>query len=127
GLVIALVAQVLRHPPAAAVTAEKPVAAGTSQLGRRHFTTVEMLRTPQFYVMYVMFVLMATGGLLVTANAGSMARSWGLTVAALTLAATLSPLANGASRIFWGGASDRVGRANPRIGTVVLQGVCLFL
>ena len=57
----------------------------------------EMLRTPQFYVMYVMFVLMATGGLLVTANAGPMAQSWGLTrCAALTLAATLSPLANGA-------------------------------
>lgn len=127
GLVIALVAQVLRHPPAAAVTAEKPVAAGTSQLGRRHFTTVEMLRTPQFYVMYVMFVLMATGGLLVTANAGSMARSWGLTTAALTLAATLSPLANGASRIFWGWASDRVGRENTMIVTFVLQAVCLFL
>ena len=37
---------------------------------RRHFTTPEMLQTPQFYFMYVMFVLMATGGLLVTANAG---------------------------------------------------------
>ena len=57
-----------------------------------------MLRTPQFYVMYAMFVLMATGGLLVTANAGPMARSWGLSAAALTLAATLSPLANGGSR-----------------------------
>ena len=37
-----------------------------------------MLRTPQFYVMYVMFVLMATGGLLVTANAGPMAQIVGL-------------------------------------------------
>ena len=27
-----------------------------------------MLRTPQFYTMYAMFVLMATGGLLVTAQ-----------------------------------------------------------
>ncbi len=39
-----------------------------------------MLRTPQFYVMYVAFVLMATGGLLVTANAGPMARSWGFSM-----------------------------------------------
>ena len=107
GLVIVAVAQFLRHPPPEPVTPAKAVA-GTSQLGSRHFTTLEMLRTPQFYVMYTMFVLMATGGLLVTANAGPIARSWGLTAGALTLAATLSPLANGASRIFWGWASDRI-------------------
>jgi MFS transporter, OFA family, oxalate/formate antiporter len=74
-----------------------------------------------------MFVLMATGGLLVTANAGPMARSWGLTAAALTLAATLSPLANGASRIFWGWASDRLGRENTMTIAFLLQAVCLFL
>ena len=70
---------------------------------------------------------MATGGLLVTANAGPMARSWGLSAAALTLAATLSPLANGASRIFWGWASDRLGRENTMIGAFVLQAVFLYL
>ena len=86
-----------------------------------------MLRTPQFYTMYVMFVLMATGGLLVTANAGPMARSWGLSAAALTLAATLSPLANGAARVFWGWVSDRLGRENTMILTFVLQAICLFL
>ncbi len=86
-----------------------------------------MLRSPQFYLMYVMFVLMATGGLLVTANAGPMARSWGLSATALTLAATLSPLANGTSRVFWGWASDRLGRENTMIFTFLLQAVCLFL
>jgi OFA family oxalate/formate antiporter-like MFS transporter len=128
GGVIALVAQVLRHPPAdrAAAAVVKP-AAGTSGVGRRHFTTLEMLRTPQFYTMYVMFVLMATGGLLVTANAGPMARAWGLSAAALTLAATLSPIANGAARVFWGWASDRLGRENTMILTFVLQAICLFL
>jgi OFA family oxalate/formate antiporter-like MFS transporter len=77
--------------------------------------------------MYTMFVLMATGGLLVTANAGPMARSWGLTASALTLAATLSPLANGASRIFWGWVSDRIGRRTTMIYAFVLQAICLFL
>jgi len=126
GLAIVAVAQFLRHPatkPAAAT----PVASGASQLGRRHFTTAEMLRTPHFYVMYAMFVLMASGGLLVTANAGPMARSWGLTASALALAATLSPLANGASRIFWGWVSDRLGRENTMIVAFLLQAVCLLL
>jgi OFA family oxalate/formate antiporter-like MFS transporter len=127
GVVIVVVAQFLRHPRAEAAVAATPVAAGESQLGRRHFTTIEMLRTPQFYVMYAMFVLMATGGLLVTANAGPMARSWGLTAGALTLAATLSPLANGGSRIFWGWMSDRIGRETAMVIAFVLQAVCLFL
>ena len=72
--------------------------------------------------MYVAFVLMATGGLLVTANAGPMAKSWGFSI---TLAATLSPLANGAARVFWGWASDRLGRENTMIFTFVLQAFCL--
>ena len=51
----------------------------------------------------------------------------GLSAAALTLAATLSPLANGASRIFWGWASDRLGRENTMIVAFVLQAICLCL
>ena len=128
GIVIVLVAQCLRHPPQEPASPQGKTAGGSaSAVGKRHFTTLEMLRTPQFYVMYVMFILMATGGLLVTANAGPMARSWGLTASALTLAATLSPIANGASRVFWGWASDRLGRENTMILTFMLQAVCLFL
>jgi MFS family permease len=74
-----------------------------------------------------MFVMMATGGLLVTANAGPIARSWGFTAAALALAATLSPLANAASRIFWGWASDGLGRENTMVIAFVLQAVALVL
>ena len=86
-----------------------------------------MLKSPQFYVMYAMFVLMATGGLLVTANAGPIAKTWGMSAGALTLATTLSPLANGASRIFWGWASDRIGRETAMIIAFVLQAICLWL
>ena len=128
GIVIVIVAQFLRHPEQEPASSPASRTAGSAAaLGRRQFTTLEMLRTPQFYVMYVMFVLMATGGLLVTANAGPMSRSWGLTASALTLAATLSPLANGASRVFWGWTSDRLGRENTMILTFMLQAVCLFL
>jgi OFA family oxalate/formate antiporter-like MFS transporter len=126
GAVILIVAQFLRHPPAEAASA-RAGAGAAAQLGKRQFTTLEMLRTPQFYAMYIAFVLMSTGGLLVTANAGPMARSWGQSAAALTLAATLSPLANGASRIFWGSVSDRLGRENTMILAFALQAICLYL
>jgi len=121
GIVIAVVAQFLRHPPAAAAPA-KAESKAAATVEKKQFTTLEVLRTPQFYVMYVAFVLMATGGLVVTANAGPMAKSWGFSI---TLAATLSPLANGTARIFWGWASDRLGRENTMIVTFVLQALCL--
>src|SRR5207237_49208 len=91
GFVIVIVAQFLRHPPreGEAVRAE---AVGT-QIGRRHFTTGEMMRTPQFFAMYAMFVLVATGGLLITANTGPIASFWGFPAGVLTIAASLSPLA----------------------------------
>jgi OFA family oxalate/formate antiporter-like MFS transporter len=128
GLVIAIVAQFLRHPPAA--PAADPAAASkgaTQQIGKHQFTTPEVLTTPRFYMMYVMFVLMATGGLLVTANAGPIAKTWGLSTVALTWALSLSPLANGASRIFWGWASDRIGREMAMIIAFTLQAICLAL
>jgi MFS transporter, OFA family, oxalate/formate antiporter len=121
GVVIAVVAQFLRHPPAAPAPA-KAESKVPATVEKKQFSTIEVLRTTQFYVMYVAFVLMATGGLLVTANAGPMAKSWGFSI---TLAATLSPLANGAARIFWGWVSDRLGRENTMIFTFVLQSFCL--
>jgi MFS transporter, OFA family, oxalate/formate antiporter len=126
GTVILIVAQFLRHPPAEQATPAVAKAA-SSQLGRRQFTTAEMLHTREFYLLYAMFVMMATGGLLVTANAGPMSQSWGLTAAALTLAATMSPLANGGSRVFWGWASDRIGRETAMVVAFVLQAVCLLM
>ena len=45
----------------------------------------------------------------------------------LTLAASISPLANGASRIFWGAVSDRIGRETSMVVAFVLQAAALFL
>jgi MFS transporter, OFA family, oxalate/formate antiporter len=124
GLVILIIAQFLRHPPNVPATAKS---ANSAQSEPRHFTTGEMLQTSRFYVLYVMFVLMATGGLLVTAQAGPIAQSWGYTPAVLTLAASLSPLANAASRIFWGFASDWIGRELAMIVSFLLQAGFLLL
>jgi OFA family oxalate/formate antiporter-like MFS transporter len=125
GSVIFIVAQFLCHPPHAVAGA--PASKGGGKADQRQYTTGEMLRTPHFYVMYAMFVMMAIGGLMVTAQAGPMAQSFGLAASALTLAATVSPLANAASRIFWGWASDRIGRLPAMIIAFVLQAIALLL
>jgi OFA family oxalate/formate antiporter-like MFS transporter len=133
GAVIFIVAQFLRHPPHEDAVPAK----GAAKAAARQYTTMEVLRTPRFYVLYLMFVLMATGGLLITANAGPIVKAWGLnttnvnflwmSMAALTLATTLSPIANGAARVSWGWASDRLGRENTMVLTFVLQAICLML
>ena len=126
GVVIVVVAQFLRHPKMEAATSATAAKSG-APAPRHQFTTLEMLRAPRFYVLYAMFVMMATGGLLVTANAGPIAKSWGLSAAALALAATLSPVANGASRVFWGWASDSIGRERAMIIAFFGQAVSLML
>jgi OFA family oxalate/formate antiporter-like MFS transporter len=125
GVIILVVAQFLRHPAAAPAA---PKAAGeTSVVGQHQFTTVEMLRTPQFYTLYASFVMMAIGGLLVTANAGSIAKAWDIPVSALAAATSLNALANGGSRIFWGWLSDRTGRELALGIAFILQAVSLVL
>lgn len=127
GVMILIVAQFLRHPPVAPVAAPAAAASTGSKLGLHHYTTGEMLRTPQFYVLYAMFVMMSTGGLLVTANASSIASAWGIPAAALVLATSLNAIANGGSRIFWGWVSDRTGRELAMGIAFALQAVCLVL
>jgi OFA family oxalate/formate antiporter-like MFS transporter len=124
-----LIAQFVRHPTAEEAkqaAAAAPPKAATARRNEEQFTTAAMLRTLQFYLLYLMFVLMATGGLLVTAQAGPVAKSWGLPLAALTLATALSPLANGGSRIFWGWVSDRLGRENTMALAFTLNALALM-
>jgi MFS transporter, OFA family, oxalate/formate antiporter len=127
GIVIVIVAQFLRHPAGGVAPAPK-AATGTGKNRRNsdQFTTAEMLRTPHFYFLYLMFVMMSNGGLLATAQAGPMARAFGLPLAALTAALTLSPIANGASRIFWGWVSDRLGREPTMAFAFFLNALCLL-
>src|SRR4051812_5448578 len=131
GAVILVVAQFLRHPaqarPAAAPETMPAKRATAAPIGGHQFTTAEMLRTPRFYVLYGAFMMMATGGLLVTANAGPMAQTWGIPVAALALATSLNALANGGSRVFWGWVSDYIGRELAMGIAFLLQAICLIL
>jgi OFA family oxalate/formate antiporter-like MFS transporter len=127
-ILILAAAQVLRKPTGeyAQTPARKP--GDRVQFVRRNdrqFTTPEMLRTPHFYLLYLMFVMMATGGLLVTAQAAPVAKEWGISMAALTAALALDRVANGVSRIFWGWVSDRLGREYTMALAFLLQSMCL--
>jgi hypothetical protein len=78
----------------------------------------QMLKTPIFWLMFVMMTMMSTGGLMVTSNFANFARDFGvadilvLGLAALPFALTVDRLLNGFTRPFFGWVSDRIGREN---------------
>jgi MFS transporter, OFA family, oxalate/formate antiporter len=89
---------------------------------KRNYTWQEMIKTPTFWVMYLMFVLMAAGGLMATAQLGPIAKDFkigdvpvsimGLTLPALTFALSIDRVLNGLTRPFFGWVSDHIGREN---------------
>jgi OFA family oxalate/formate antiporter-like MFS transporter len=126
GLVIFAVAPLLRHPQTDTGAAAGTPAARSSAASRRQFTTLEMLTSARFYALYLAFVLMSTGGLLVTAQARPISVHWGHPADVLTLAVSLGAIANGASRIFWGWVSDRIGREIAMVVAFSLQAISLL-
>src|SRR3982751_5147719 len=81
-----------------------------------------MLTTPLFWVLYVMFVLVAASGLVVTAQVAPIARDYkiaGLPVNFLFISSTVLVMAgivdnilNGLARPTFGWVSDHIGREN---------------
>jgi len=118
GLVVFLLAWFMVAPPKEGFAAGAAAVAQT----RRHYTPQEMLRTPVFWVMYLMFTMVAAGGLLVTAQLGPIAADYnlekapvsllGLTLPALTFALSIDRVLNGITRPFFGWVSDHIGREN---------------
>jgi len=84
------------------------------------FTSFQMAATSQFWVMYFMMALVATGGLMATAQLAPIAKDFGvdtqpvtigwITLAALPFALSLDRILNGVTRPFWGWVSDHIGR-----------------
>src|ERR1700730_2029006 len=89
---------------------------------RREYMPIEMIKTPVFWVMYIMFVAVAAGGLMATAQLAPIAKDFkildvpvsilGLTLPALTFALSIDRVLNGVTRPFFGWISDMIGREN---------------
>src|SRR5690349_17051828 len=114
-----LLAFLLRAPKAGELPSVKQVKVS---LSRRDYTPVEMAKTPVFWIMYLMFTVVAAGGLMATAQIGPIAKDYGLaqtpvtllglTLPALTFALTIARIMNGVTRPFFGWVSDHIGREN---------------
>jgi len=106
---------------------------GADPGSRTHFRPSAMLRTPIFWLMFVMMTMMSTSGLMVISQMGSFARDFGVTnamvwgLAALPLALTIDRFTNGLTRPFFGWVSDRIGRENTMLLAFGLEGIAMTL
>ena len=133
GIVVVILGFLLLVPPASILTASTKVAPAA---GRAHADWNEMIRTPVFWLMYVMFILMAAGGLMATAQLAPIAKDFkidtipvsilGLTLPALTFALTIDRVLNGLTRPFFGWVSDHIGRENTMFIAFALEGIGIF-
>src|SRR6202008_2540169 len=100
------------------------------------FKPGEMASTPHFWLMYGMMAMVATGGLMATAQLAPMAKDFGvdkvpvqllgLSMAALTFALSADRLVNGLCRPFWGWVSDHIGREKTMTLAFGLEAIAIF-
>lgn len=135
GVLVMLFALALRVP-ADRTAAPRPVSARVRQT-MLDLAPAQTVRTGMFWLLYAMFVLVASGGLMAVAQLALMARDFqvaavpvsllGLSLPVLTLALSLNQALNGLSRPFFGWLSDSLGRENTMALAFALEGCGIWL
>ncbi|MFT8655147.1 MAG: oxalate/formate MFS antiporter [Acetobacter papayae] len=119
-----LAAFFLKTPQVEAAQAEQ----GADSAG---YKTSFVVKTPLFWLIFLMMATMATSGLMVTSQLAQIASDFGvahlsiLGMAALPLAMTLDRIANGVTRPLFGWISDRLGREQTMAFAFTLEAIAL--
>lgn len=133
GVIGLIGALMLRSPSEERMTGQATLA--TKEVG---YAPIIMLRSPVFWLMFVMMSMMSTGGLMVITQFTSFAKSFGITAqttvvilgmafAAIPAALTFDRITNGLTRPFFGWVSDHIGRENTMAIAFILEGMAIFL
>jgi OFA family oxalate/formate antiporter-like MFS transporter len=119
------------HPPGRGFTFAKAAKPANVQV---NYTPLQMLRTPTFWMLYVMMALVAFGGMMIVAQIKPIAQGYGLDkgvlwfgASALSLALILDRVVNGFTRPFWGWVSDHIGRYVAMAITFSLEAAAIVL
>jgi MFS transporter, OFA family, oxalate/formate antiporter len=132
GVIIFIAAMFLTkpRPPKGVVPATRVV---TTKVD---YNAGQMVKTPVFWLTYVLFVMVAAGGLMATAQIGPIAKDYGFnklpmsvlgfTLPLLTMTLAIDNIANGFTRPLCGFISDRIGRENTMMLVFVGEGVAML-
>jgi OFA family oxalate/formate antiporter-like MFS transporter len=131
GAAIFVLAMFLIHPNVPKLAAGKSITTG-----RVDYSPGRMLKTPVFWVIYVIYVLVAAGGVMATAQLGPIANDYGVasvpialfgaTLPLLTMALSIDNVANGLTRPLCGFLSDKIGRENMMLIVFIGEGLALL-
>ncbi len=125
---IVIGAQLLVVPPAGFVPKGWTPPATASGGGSNDFTTKEMLSTPQFYMLWVMYLFGCLAGLMVIGLAADIGMNLvNLTAATAANAVVIIAIFNATGRIVWGTLSDKLGRITSLIVMYTLAAAAMFL
>ncbi|HEY4082697.1 MAG TPA: oxalate/formate MFS antiporter [Burkholderiaceae bacterium] len=132
GVLIFVIALLLVRPKAPKGVAIAP----RLVMSKVDYNSAQMVKQPVFWLTYVLFVAVAAGGLMATAQIGPIAKSYGLakmpmsffdiTMPLLTMTLAIDNLANGFTRPLCGFISDRLGRENTMLLVFLGEGIALL-
>ncbi|MBN9586916.1 MAG: oxalate/formate MFS antiporter [Afipia sp. 62-7] len=128
GLVGFLAALGLRDPNPGETASAAAIKVTTSV---KDYGPKEMLKTPIFWLMFIMMTMMSTGGLMVISQFANFTKDFGVAnvvvwgFAALPLALTIDRITNGLTRPFFGYVSDRIGRENTMALAFIFEGLAI--
>ena len=132
GVIVMLAAIWLKTATASSVKYAKKSSPNVPQT-TRDYKPMELLRSPVFWVMYAMFVMVAAGGLMATAQLGPIAQDFkigdvpvnimGLVLPALTFALAIDRVLNGLTRPFFGWVSEKIGREPTMLFAFALESI----
>jgi len=132
GVVAIAMALILQHPPKGWLPKDWVQPKAVAQT-RREFSSAQMMSQKEFYIMYFMFLMVCTGGLMTTGNMSQIAKSLNvfdakvMGIAIVPFVATVAGVTNAFARIMWGAVSDRFGREYTMAFAFALEGVLIFL
>ena len=126
---IIILSQALSFPPRGFVPHGGPAPdtrSGAATASRLDFAPGEMLRTPQFYLLWLMFCFAASAGLLIIGHLAKISQIQGGITWGFILVAVLA-VANASGRILAGWISDKLGRTNTMLIVFSIQAANMFL
>jgi len=128
-ILVVLAAQFYRNPPAGwRPEGWQPSGAVAQAASTYDFTVGEAMRTPQFWMLWLMLFLNVSAGIMIISQASPMAQQLvHMTPMAAAGTVGLISIFNGAGRVFWAWVSDSIGRARVYFLLYAIQAIVLFM
>jgi len=131
-IAVVLLAQLLKNPPAGYKSSGNPGHSKVTAVGNPKAVAVtldyewhEMLRTPQFYLLWIMYVFGAGAGLMIIGKLAKIVDLQAGIKAGFVFVAMLA-VGNAAGRIVAGVLSDKIGRTWTMFTVFVFQALLMF-